>query len=607
MDPIRTVCDIFFHGVEDLPREDLLLAKRGGAWRRWSSAEVSEGVRALAYGLMGLGVKPGDKVVLISEDRPEWLMADYAILTSGAVTVPLYPTLNAQETAYIVNDSDAEVAIVSSTEHADKLAAQRGSLPRLRDIVIMDVPSGGPGNMLSWEDLLRRGWKLREEDPDAHRRRAAAVVPEDLATIIYTSGTTGVPKGVMLMHRNFVENVRAGLGRLSISPSDRALVFLPLSHSFERMLDYAYFWQGMSIAYAESIEKVADNMGEVQPTIMAAVPRFYEKVYGKILDQAAHASFAKKLLVHWSIGTTTEWAERRGTGRFVGPWLGLRYGLAKHLVPAKLQARTGGKMRFFVSGGAPLPRHLAVFFWGAGLKICEGYGLSETTPVVTVNAEEAIRFGSVGRPLDNEELRFGEDGEIFVKGPNVMKGYYKMPDATAEVLSPDGWFATGDIGHADADGFLYITDRKKELIVTAGGKNVAPQPIENILKTNKYVSQAVLIGDRRPYITALIVPNWSNVVDYAKGKAVTETDPVVLSENHHVHHLFQHVLERANAELSRYEQIKRCKLLPRELTQEDGELTPTLKVKRRVINERYAQQIEELYASAGTGPSNGAD
>jgi long-chain acyl-CoA synthetase len=348
-------------------------------------------------------------------------------------------------------------------------------------------------------------------------------------------------------------------------------------------------------------------MGEVQPTIMAAVPRFYEKVYAKVLDQAAHASFLKKLLVHWSINTTTEWAERKGTGRFVGPWLGLRYALAKQLVPKKLQIRTGGKMRFFVSGGAPLPRHLAVFFWGAGLKICEGYGLTETTPVVTVNAEETVRFGSPGRPLDNVEVRFGEDGEIFVKGPSVMKGYYKMPEATAEVLSPDGWFATGDIGHADADGFLYITDRKKELIVTAGGKNVAPQPIENLLKTNKYVSQVVLIGDSRPYITALIVPNWGNVIDYARSKGVPDTDPVALTENHQVFHLFQHVLERANAELSRYEQIKRCKLLPRELTQEDGELTPTLKVKRRVINQRYAQQIEELYAAAGSGTAGSAD
>jgi long-chain acyl-CoA synthetase len=600
MDQIKTVCDIFFHSVEDLPREDLLLAKRGGVWRRWSSEEVSEGVRALAYGLMGLGVKPGDKVVLISEDRPEWLMADYAILTVGAVTVPLYATLNAQETAYIVNDSDAQVAIVSSSEHADKLAAQRGALPRLRDVVIMDVPHGGPGSMLSWEDLLRRGWKLREDDPEVHRRRADAVVPEDVATIIYTSGTTGVPKGVMLTHRNFVENVRSGMRRLHIGPSDRALVFLPLSHSFERMLDYAYFWQGLSIAYAEGIDKVADNMGEVQPTIMAAVPRFYEKVYAKVLDQAAHAGFMKKLLVHWSISTVSEWAERKGAGRFVGPWLGLRYALAKQIVPKRLQARTGGHMRFFVSGGAPLPRHLAVFFWGAGLKICEGYGLSETTPVVTVNAEESIRFGSIGRPLDNEEVRFGEDGEIFVRGPNVMKGYYKMPEATAEVLDSEGWFATGDIGYADKDGFLYITDRKKEIIVTAGGKNIAPQPIENLLKTNKYVSQAVLIGDSRPYITALIVPNWGNVADYAKSKGVAESDPVALAENPKVCHLFQHVLERANADLSRYEQIKRCKLLPKELTQEDGELTPTLKVKRRVINQRYAQQIEELYAANGS-------
>ncbi|OYW03990.1 MAG: hypothetical protein B7X11_03190, partial [Acidobacteria bacterium 37-65-4] len=280
------------------------------------------------------------------------------------------------------------------------------------------------------------------------------------------------------------------------------------------------------------------------------------------------------------------------------PWLGFKFSLAKHLVPKKLQARTGGRMRFFVSGGAPLARHLAVFFWGCGLPICEGYGLSETTPVVTVNGEHDIRFGSIGRPLVNVEVRIAEDGELFVRGPNVMKGYYKLPEATAEVLSPDGWFATGDIGTQDADGFLYITDRKKELIVTASGKNVAPQLLENLLKTNKYVSQVVVIGDKRPYITALIVPNWGNVEDYVKSKGVHETDVAKLCEEPHVTHLFQHVLERANAELSKYEQFKRCKLLPKELTQEEDELTPTLKVKRRVINQRYAQQIEELYAAS---------
>ncbi len=597
MEEIRTLCDVYFHNIEHLQRPDLLMAKRNGAWQSWSTEQVARAVEDLAYGLMGLGVKPGDKVVLISEDRPEWLMSDYAILTSGAATVPLYPTLNAQESAYIVNDSDAQVAIVSNLEHAAKLQSQRGALKSLRDIIIMDAPAPGDGSLLQWDEILARGREFAAREPGLHRKAASAVTPEDLATIIYTSGTTGVPKGVMLVHRNFVENVRAGLRRLHVSPADRALEFLPLSHSFERMLGYVYFWQGLSIAYAESIEKVADNMGEVRPTIMAAVPRFYEKVYAKVMEGAAQAPFLRKALIHWSVNTTTAWAELKGNGKSVGPWLALKYAIAKHLVPKKLQARTGGRMRFFVSGGAPLPRHLAVFFWGCGLKICEGYGLTETTPVVTVNAEESVRFGSIGRPLDNEEVRFAEDGELFVRGPNIMKGYYKLPEATVEVLSPDGWLATGDIGHQDAEGFLYITDRKKELIVTAGGKNIAPQPIENLLKTNKYVVQAVLIGDRRPYITALIVPNWGNVLEYVKSHGVKVSDVPKLCEEPHVKHLFEHVLERANAELSRYEQIKKCKLLPREFSQEEGELTPTLKVKRRVINQRYGQQIEELYAS----------
>ena len=602
MDEIRTLCDVFFHNIEHLERPDLLMAKRGGAWKTWSTGQVAELVEDLSCGLMGLGLKPGDKVALISEDRPEWLIADYAILTAGAATVPPYATLNAQETAYIVNDCDANIAIVSNFDQAAKLISQRGTLPNLRDIIIMDPPPEANGGLLTWDEVLKRGRECKLADAGSHRRTAAAVTPENLATIIYTSGTTGVPKGVMLTHRNFVENVKGGLERIHVGPEDRALIFLPLSHSFERMLDYVYFLRGLSLAYAESIDKVADNMGEVRPTLMAAVPRFYEKVYGKVLDQAAHSPFLRKVLVHWSMRITSEWAEKAGTGKRVGPWLGFKFLLAKQLVPKKLKARTGGRMRFFVSGGAPLARHLAVFFWGAGLKICEGYGLSETSPVVTVNGEHDVRFGSIGRPLVNVEVRVAEDGELFVRGPNVMKGYYNLPEETAEVLSPDGWFATGDIGQKDDDGFYYITDRKKELIVTAGGKKVAPQPIENILKENKYVSQAILIGDNRAFITALIVPNWGNVMDYAKSRGVHVDEVPKLCEEPHVKHLFQNVLDRANADLSRYEQIKRCMLLPRELTQEEGELTPTLKVKRRVINERYAHQIEELYGTSGQGP-----
>ncbi len=596
MGEVRTLCDLYFHNVDTLKRPDMFLWKQGGQWWERSTQSAAENVEALACGLMALGVKPGEKVVLLSEDRPEWAMADFAILTAAAVTVPIYPTLNAEETAYIANDSDAAIAIVSDQDQANKLLSQRSALPSIKRIIIMDPPPEGRGDLATWEGTLEKGRAYSAENPGIHRKTAATVKPDDLATIIYTSGTTGVPKGVMLTHSNFIENCKATLEEVDAGPSDRVLVFLPLSHSLERMADYCFFWRGCSMAYAESVEKVGENLQEVRPTLMVSVPRLYEKVYARLMEQAAHASGLKKKLIHWSVKVAQEWACATLEEGRVGAALSFKHGIADRLVYKKLREKTGGRLRLMVSGGAPLARDLGLFFFGAGLNILEGYGLSETTPVVTVNKPGAMRYGSVGKVISKVEVRTAEDGELFVRGPNVMKGYYKMPEETAEVLSDDGWFATGDIAQIDEEGFVYITDRKKELIVTAGGKNVAPQPIENAFKTNKYVSQTVLIGDKRPYIAALIVPNWANVLDYAKSQGMAEKDPAVLRDHPVVMHLFAGVLERVNSRLSRYEQVKRCRILIRELTQEAGELTPTMKVKRRVINELYARDIEELYA-----------
>ena len=595
MAEIRTLCDLLFHVVEAHRKPDLLLVKRAGAWQRISTEEFAGAVRNLSCGLMALGVKPGEKVALLSEDRPEWAVADFAILSAGAADVPLYPTLNAKDSAYIVNDCDARLAVVSTPEQANKLLSMKGALPSLRDIVIMDPPGPGQGNLLRWDEVLARGAEYAIHRPDLHRKSAGAVKPEDLASIIYTSGTTGVPKGVMLTHRNFVENARGGMETIAVGETDLALVFLPLSHSFERLADYCYFWGGCSLAYAESLEKVADNMGEVRPTVMAAVPRFYEKVYGRVLDQAARAPYAKKALIHWSVAVARVWAERRALKRRIGPWLALKHRIADALLFRRLRERVGGRLRFFISGGAPLAKELAEFFYGCGIRICEGYGLTESAPVITINRLEEIRFGSIGKPLSNVEVALAEDGELLARGPNIMRGYYKLPEATAEVLTADGWLKTGDIAHRDEEGYLYITDRKKELLVTAGGKNVAPQPIENLLKTNKYVAQAVLVGDRRPFVTALIVPNWANVRDYARSRGVADLEPARLCNHPQVKRLFGHVLERTNAHLSRYEQVRKCRLLLRELTLEEGELTPTLKVKRRVVDQKFRSVIDALY------------
>jgi len=596
MGDIRTLCDLYFQLVESFDKPSLLSVKRQGVWRSLSTAEVAQAVHDFSCGLMALGIRPGDKVALLSEDRPEWAIADFAVLTAGGVDVPLYPTLNARDSSYIVGNSDARIAIVSTPDQANKLLSTRGSLPNLRDIVIMDPPEPSQEGLLRWDEVLTRGREHAQNRPDLHRRTADAVGPGDVASLIYTSGTTGVPKGVELTHDNFIANARASLERLVITREDQALVFLPLSHSFERLVDYCYFWKGLSVAYAESIDKVAENLAEVKPDIVAAVPRFYEKVYARLMDQAAHGTYIKKVLIHWSVWTAQAWAEAVSAGKRPGPFLRVKRALADKILLGKLRAKTGGKVRFFISGGAPLARELASFFYGAGLPILEGYGLTETTPVVSVNGQDCLRFGSIGKPLSNVEVAFADDGELLVRGPSVMKQYYKLPEETANAFTAEGWFKTGDIAHQDADGFLYITDRKKELLVTAGGKNVAPQPIENLLKTNKYVVQAVLIGDRRPFISALMVPNWSLVVEYAQSKGVSVTDPRELCRHPQIIHLFSNVLARANAHLSHHEQIRKCRLLPRELTPEEGELTPTLKVKRRAVLQKYADVVESMYA-----------
>lgn len=602
MKEINTLNDLFFYNVDNLSRPDLLRIRRDGLWRVKSSEEVKKEVEELSCALMAMGVKPGDKVAILSENRPKWLISDYAILTAGAVTVPLYATLNAPASAYIVQDSDAEVALVSNHEQANKLLSRKDSLPRLRDIVVMDSTGGKVEDLLSWEQVMEWGRDYASKNPGIHRKVAEAVKRDDLATIIYTSGTTGNPKGVMLEHKSFVENCRAGFEYLDIDQRDSAFVFLPLSHSFERMIDYCYFWKGLSMTYVSSMEKLLDDLKDASPIVMAAVPRIFEKIYAGIMEKASKASSVKKSLVHWSLQIASDWAEARKAGNVSGA-LSLKHKIADRLVLKKIRELLGGRLRFAVSGGAPLPRHLAVLFYGCGIPIAEGYGLTETAPVISVNVykngQDRIRFGSTGLPLTNVEVRIEEDGELSVRGPNVMRGYYKNPEATAEVLSEDGWFATGDIARLDEDGYLFIVDRKKELIVTAGGKNVAPQPIENEIIRNKYISQAILIGDRRPYITALVYPNWENVIEYARGKGVNQVDPELLKKDPVVMHLFESVRKRVNESLSRYEQVKRIGLMTRELTQESGELTPTLKVKRRVINEKYKELIESLYSALG--------
>ncbi len=504
----RTLNDLFFSGLDRFgTRPVVMRVKRRGAWIDISCAEVQDRVRAVGAGLRELGVEPGAKVAILAENRPEWAFIDYGCLTIRCADVPIYPTLPAGQISYILRDSGAVACIVSSKAQLEKLLAIRHPdvTPALRHIIALEDDATGPG-VMPFDHLLARGKAAFSKYP-RWREDALGSRPDDLATLIYTSGTTGDPKGVMLTHGNLTSNVVSGLKSLDLRDTDECLSFLPLSHVFERMAGHYCMWQaGTIINYAQSVDTVSADMLERRPTVVLSVPRLYEKIFAKVLEGAA-GSRIKKRIFDWARANGEAWVEHTLAGKPVPVGLSIKKALADSLVFSKLRAKTGGRLRFFVSGGAPLSPDIAKFFFAAGLPIYEGYGLTETSPVIAVNSREHERIGSVGRPIEGVEVRIAADGEILTRGPHVMKGYYNKPQATAEVIDADGWFHTGDIGLIDSDGFLRITDRKKDIIVTAGGKNIAPQPIENRVKTNKYVVNAVMLGDKRKFPIMLVVPN----------------------------------------------------------------------------------------------------
>ncbi len=595
MASVQTLVDVYLQGIDRRRGRVAFRRKQDGFYRDVPMEEFARAGTEIALGLIGLGLSPGDRVAILSETRLEWAQADMGILTAALISVPIYPTLTHSTVEYVLEDSGARVILAADPGQLEKLEAYRASHPELT-VVVFD-PGENAGDVLSLDGLRERGRRLGEERPGLHRERAATVKADDLATVIYTSGTTGPPKGVMLTHRNILSNVEDGLQVLSIGESDTALSFLPLSHILERMAGlYCMFHAGATVAYAESFDTVAQNMIEARPTIMVSVPRLYEKIYARVMDNAVRGGWLKKQIFFWARGVGLERARRKLSGRPIGGWLEARYRLAVRLVFSKLVERTGGRLRFFISGGAPLSPEIAEFFYAAGLPILEGYGLTESSPVLAVNTFEHLRLGTVGRPLPRVEIEIAEDGEILARGPNVMPGYYNMPEATAEALA-GGRLHTGDIGHVDGDGYLVITDRKKDLIVTAGGKNVAPQPIENALKTDKYIAEAVVLGDRRPYLVALIVPSFDNLERYARYKGLDIKDRSDLVANERVRDLMRRRLARHQRDAASYETIKRFLILDRELTVEAGELTPTLKVKRKEITERFSAEIEQLYAA----------
>ncbi|RMG66229.1 MAG: long-chain fatty acid--CoA ligase [Calditrichaeota bacterium] len=594
---LASLAEMFYQTCSKKPERVGMMYKSGGSYQPITFGEMKKAVEKLAAGLASIGVKKGDKVILLSENRYEWAFSDYAILTNGAATVPVYPSLLPHQIKYIINHSDAQVVIVSNKDQFDKVREIEGELAQVKTIISMENVGASGEKYLRWSDLQTCGEGYLKDHPDYLENALKKITRDDLASIVYTSGTTGEPKGVMLTHGNFLSNVEAANHVLENEFGEEIfLSFLPLCHVFERMVGHFLAnYISATIAYAESIDTVPQNLLEVRPTLMAAVPRFYEKVYARIQESLEDAPALRKKIFNWAVAVGKESLKYKSRGLEMPGGLKFKYNIADKLVFSKLKTRVGGRIKYFVSGGAPLNKEIGEFFTGAGLTILEGYGLTETSPVISVNRPKRFKFGTVGFPLENVEVKIAEDGEILARGPNVMKGYYKNEAATKEAIDPEGWFHTGDIGLFDEEGFLVITDRKKDIIVTAGGKNVAPQYIEGQLTNSRFIEQAVVIGDKRKFCSALIVPALEPLQKFAQEKGIAYSSTSQLLEHPEVIKLYEQEVAAVNKNLASYESIKKFALIEQPFTIESGELTPTLKIKRRVVEQKYADIIEKLY------------
>ncbi len=569
--------------------------KIDGQWQGLGYPQLRTRVHRVLTGLLDLGVRAGDRVAILSENRPEWAIVDYACLAARLVDVPIYPTLPPSQASWILRDAGASVVFVSSAAFLEKIQQVRGELPALRHVFVFDdVPLPADAASLTSLEALGAAAEARFADWEVTAR---AVRPGDLATLIYTSGTTGDPKGVMLSHGNITSNVVAALDLFALGSSDRYLSFLPLCHIFERMVGhYTMLHAGAAIDYATSFETVAAEMADVHPTVVASVPRLYEKIHSRVTEAAIQSGGMRRAIFEWARATAEKKSDYVFARQRVPPGLRLGARLADRLVFSKLRRRTGDRIRFFVSGGAPLAPDICRFFFGAGLPILEGYGLTETSPVIAVNTFDMIKCGTVGRPIPGVEVRIAPDGEILARGPNIMLGYYRQPEATAAAIDPEGWFHTGDVGEIDNDGCLRITDRKKDLIKTSGGKYIAPQPIENMLRTNEYFTNAVLLGDRHKFPFMLLVPNFAVLEPWLVSQGITERDPERLVQLPPVQERLEREARRSLRDLAQFETPKRFLLLPHDFTVESGELTVTMKARRRVIEQHYQRQIEQLFA-----------
>lgn len=591
--PISTINDLFRRVAAAGNPRAVLWQDGSGQWQPISSDQIYQRVRALAEAFRAWGVQKGDRIALISENRWEWAVTDFAALAIGAADVPIYPTLTSEQIAVLVRDAGCRIAVVSTRQQFDKLTSVLGQT-ELEHIVMMDAPAAEGAVAMS--DLLAGADARGSERDPAFDGLVGAARPEDLATLIYTSGTTGEPKGVMLTHGNIAANQNCCVQGFSFDPTDACISFLPLSHITARALDYVMYYAGAQVAYCSQFDKLPQAMKEVRPTVLVGVPRVYEKIR-QAVEQKSSVSPVKKRILAWAVKVGSRHVDEVYGG---GLPSSLKWKLARKLVYAKVCEAFGGRVRVFISGGAPLGMDTARWFASMGIAIWEGYGLTETSPVVSLNSRVKQRMGSVGPAVPNIEVKLADDGELLVRGPSVFVGYWQKPEANAECFDAEGWFHTGDIAQIDADGFLYITDRKKELLKTSGGKLVAPQPIENKLKNSLLVGQAALVGDKHKFLVALISPNFAALEEWARRQGIEAGSRVELVTHTRVVALYGELVNEVNLGLASFETLKRFCVVAEEWMQETGELTPSMKLKRRVITERYAAAIAELYADEAT-------
>jgi long-chain acyl-CoA synthetase len=604
---IRTLAELPQYIAKTHDRAAFMVRCTAGGPQVISTRDFVRRVEAVGLALRDMGIAAGDRVAIMSETRQEWMVADLGIITARGVTVPVYPTLSAQQARYILQDSGARGVFVADAQQAAKILEVRHLLPDLEFVVVFSGPDSAATSrsVVTFETVVARGERLATDAAatDAYAQGIAATRPEDLLTIIYTSGTTGEPKGVMLSHANLVSNVMAVSPVLALTPADVALSYLPLSHVFERMVSYQYLYEGVTIAHAESMDTIARDLQQIRPTVMTGVPRVYEKLHARIHEAVAAGPEIRQRLFHWAVRIGQQVSALRITGRPIPASLKVQWTLADRLVASKIRARVGGRLRLAVSGSAPLPRHIAEFFNGIGLRLIEGYGLTETSPVITVNPLERPRFGTVGCAVDGVDVAIADDGEILTRGPHVMQGYWRRPADTAAAIV-DGWFHTGDIGTLSDDGYLSITDRKKELLVTSGGKKVAPAPIESVLKRHPLVAEAVVVGEGQRFPSVLIVPDFPALEQRLRTLNLPLGTREELAARDDVRSLYQEVVDGLNSELAQYERLKKLALLPTEFTIAGGELTPTLKLRRKRILERWQSVVDRLYEENSKGATS---